>query len=139
MTKLLVDTNIIIDLLSKRKNFYPAAASLFTFADQKKIKLFVSSITFTTTIYILSKQKSSSEAKEILRKLKILVKVLSLDEKIIDLSLNDSKFNDFENAVQYYTAIENNMDTIITRNLKDFKNSTLPVFTANDFLSGLNM
>lgn len=84
------------------------------------------------------KQKSSSEAKEILRKLKILIKVLSLDEKIIDLSLNDSKFNDFEDAVKYYAAIENKMDTIITPNLKDFKNSTLPVFTANDFLSGLN-
>ncbi len=57
-----------------------------------------------------------------------------MDDKIIDLSLN-SYFNDFEDAIQYYTAIENKFEIIITRNLRDFKLSKIPVMTANDYLT----
>lgn len=57
-----------------------------------------------------------------------------LDDKIIGIALNDNSFDDFEDGLQYFTAIENNQDLIITRNLKDFKNSILPVMTARQFL-----
>ncbi len=57
-----------------------------------------------------------------------------MDDKIIDLSLN-SYFNDFEDTIQYYTAIENKFEIIITRNLRDFKLSKIPVMTANDYLT----
>ncbi|MCH8232502.1 MAG: twitching motility protein PilT [Bacteroidetes bacterium] len=57
-----------------------------------------------------------------------------MDDKIIDLSLN-SDFNDFEDTIQYYTAIENKFEIIITRNLRDFKLSKIPVMTANDYLT----
>ena len=57
-----------------------------------------------------------------------------MDHKIIDLSLN-SYFNDFEDAIQYYTAIENKFEIIITRNLREFKLSKIPVMTANDYLT----
>ncbi|MCH7515046.1 MAG: twitching motility protein PilT [Bacteroidetes bacterium] len=57
-----------------------------------------------------------------------------MDDKIIDLSLN-SDFNDFEDAIQYYTAIENKFEIIITRNLREFKLSKIPVMTANDYLT----
>jgi predicted nucleic acid-binding protein len=64
------------------------------------------------------------------------VQVLSLDEKIVALSLNDSYFNDYEDALQYYTALENGAEAIITRNLKDFQKAKLPVMTAGQFLKG---
>ncbi len=73
------------------------------------------------------------DARLILRKFKVLVNVLSMGDKIIDLSLN-SDFKDFEDAIQYYTATENKLDFIITRNLKDFKLSHLPVLTAKEYL-----
>lgn len=57
-----------------------------------------------------------------------------MDDKIIDLSLN-SDFNDFEDTIQYYTAIENKFEIIITRNLRDFKLSKIPIMTANDYLT----
>jgi hypothetical protein len=69
-----------------------------------------------------------------LRKFKILVAVLALDEKNIDLALNDKKFADFEDAIHYFSAIENNQDIMITRNLKDYKTSKLPVMTASEFI-----
>ena len=133
MKNLLIDTNIILDLLAKREPFYTFAAALFSLADKKKIKLYTSSFSIINTNYILSKSLSEKEAKEILRKFRILVKILPCDEKIIDLGLN-SHFTDYEDAVQYFTATENKIDCIITRNLKDFKNSKIPVFTAEEFL-----
>jgi hypothetical protein len=63
--------------------------------------------------------KKPEEAKLILRKLKLIVQVLSLDEKIAGLSLNDNDFKDYEDALQYFSALENGVDAIITRNIKD--------------------
>jgi predicted nucleic acid-binding protein len=109
--------------LAKREPFYLDAASLFSMADKKKVKLWVSSLTIANTNYILSQAKTPNETKTILRKFKLIVSVLSLDDKIIDLTLNDTDFEDFEDILQYFTAIENNLEIIITRNLKDFKKS----------------
>ncbi len=133
MENLLIDTNIIIDLLAKRKNFYPEAQELFTLADEQRVKLYISSLTFANTHYLLSKELNSNETRKVLIKFKLLVSILPLDDRILELALS-SDFNDFEDAIQYYTAIENKLDMIITRNKKDFKASELPVFTANEYL-----
>ena len=74
-------------------------------------------------------------AKLIVRKLKVIVQILDLTAKILELSLNDNDFEDFEDAIQYFSALENGMEMIISRNLKDFANSKLPVMTAGQFLS----
>ena len=133
MKKLLVDTNIIIDLLAKREEFYESAAQLFSLADQEKVELYVCALSFANAHYILNRELNESKVREILRKLKVLVKVISMDSKIIDLAFN-SDFKDFEDAIQYYAAIESDIDIIITRNLKDFKKSELPVMTGHQFI-----
>jgi len=78
---------------------------------------------------------NSTTAREVLTKFKVLVTVAALNDKIIELALNDKSFSDFEDGLQYYTAIENETDIIITRNLKDFKNLILPVITAQTYLT----
>jgi len=133
MERLLVDTNIVIDLLAKRNDFFKEAQELFTLSDKKEVKLYVSSLTIANTYYILSQKLKLNEARKILRKFKVLVEVLPMDDKIIDLSL-DSDFKDFEDAIQYYSAIENEIACIVTRNLKDFKTSKIPVLTAKEYL-----
>lgn len=135
MNRVLIDTNIVIDLLAKRKEFYDEAAELFSLSDKKELKLAISSLTFSNTNYVLSKQKSAKEAREILRKFKVLVEIINLDDKIIELALSDDKFSDFEDGLQYYSALENNVDLILTRNKKDFKNSKIPVLTAKEYLA----
>lgn len=134
INKLLIDTNIIVDLLSKRKDFYQEVQELFTLADEQEIKLYISSLTFANTHYLLSRELNANEARKILIKFKLLVRILPLDDKLLDLALS-SDFNDFEDAIQYYTALENNLNIIITRNKKDFKTSKLPVFTAKEYLN----
>jgi hypothetical protein len=63
-----------------------------------------------------------------------LVNVLDLTDKILELSLNDDEFRDFEDAIQYFSAIENEIEIIITRNLNDYTKSKIPVMTAEQFL-----
>lgn len=135
MIRILVDTNIVIDLLSKRDEYYVDAADLFSRADNKEIELTISSLTFANTNYILTKLKSAKESREILRKFKVLVEILSLDDKITELALSDNSFPDFEDGLQYYSAIENQVEVIITRNKKEFKNSRIPVLTAKEYLA----
>lgn len=134
MKSLFLDTNIVIDLLAKRDPFYKSAAQLFSLADKMKLQLCVSSLTFANTNYILLRERKPEEARLILRKLKLLVTVISLDDKVIGLSLNDTDFKDYEDALQYYSALENGIDMIITRNLKDFQKSKIPVLTAEQYL-----
>lgn len=133
MENVFVDTNIVIDLLQKRDEFYREAQELFTLADRKKVKLYISALTFANTYYILSRFYSSDEAKKILSKFKVLVEVLPTTDKIIELALA-SDFKDFEDAIQFYTALESSLEAIITRNKKDFKNNLIPVFSAKEFL-----
>jgi len=136
MEKIFIDTDIALDLLAERIPYYTYAAQLFTLADKGKLLIYVSSLSFSNLNYLLSKQYSQKDARRILNKFKVLVNVLSVDDKIIDLSLN-SDFKDFEDAIQYYTSIENNINTLITRNLKDYKHANIAVLTAEDFLLAL--
>ena len=135
MKKLFVDTNIVIDLLSRREPYYDEAATLFSLADKNQVELSVSSLTIANTSYVLLRQMDSFKAKSILRKLRLIVKILPLDDKIVGLALNDETFSDFEDGLQYFTAIENGQETIISRNLKDFKNSKIPTITAKQFIA----
>lgn len=134
MKKLFIDTNIVIDLLSRREPFFEEAALLFSLADKKQIKLALSSLTIANTSYALLRQMNSNKAKSIIRKLRLIVDILPLDDKIIGLALNDETFLNFEDGLQYFTAIENGQELIITRNLKDYKNSKLPTMTARQFI-----
>jgi predicted nucleic acid-binding protein len=133
MDKILVDTNIVLDLLSKREAFYQEAQELFTLADYKNVKLYISALSIANVHYILAKNLKLDEARKLLIKFKVLVEVLPMNDKILELALV-SDFKDFEDAIQYHTALENELDLILTRNKKDFKKSVLPVFTAKEYL-----
>lgn len=133
MEKVFVDSDIVLDLLTKREPYYDFAAHLFSLADLKKIQIGVSSLCFANINYLLAKQIGNANARKALLKLNTLVTVNNVDEKIIELSLA-SEFSDFEDAIQYYCAIENNFKTILTRNLKDYKKASIPVMTAESYL-----
>ena len=136
MKNIFLDTNIVLDLLACRMPFYTEAAQLFSMADRKEINISISAFSLADTHYILSRQSPGIEVRKILRKFKVLVTVLPLDDKISDLALN-SEFRDFEDAIQYFTAIENDQDLIITRNHHDFKESKIPVMTAGEFIKSI--
>ncbi len=130
-----IDTDIILDLFLERKPYCHSAAELFTKLENRQINGYVSSLIFSNLFYILRKEKSAKEAIIILKKLKCLVSVLSVTDIIIDESLN-SNFKDFEDAIQYYTAKNNGIKIIITRNISDYLVYAydFSVVTAKDYL-----
>lgn len=134
MERIFIDTNIVIDLLAKRDPFYRAAQGLFTIGDHKEVELYISALTFANAYYSILRHHKEVNAKKYLSKFKILVSILSIDDKCIELALA-SDFEDFEDGLQYFVALENQADVIISRNKKDFKSSRIPVMTAEEFLT----
>ena len=133
MNKLFVDTDVILDLLGQRIPHFHFSAVLFTFAEMKKLELYTSPLILANTFYILRKQLGNDEAKKALRKLRILLHIIDSSESVVDKALN-SDFSDFEDAIQYYTALEGGISVILTRNLRDYKNASVIVQTPEAFL-----
>lgn len=137
MTKrLFIDTNIMLDFLGERHPFYEPVAKLATLADKKQLEMVVSPLSFATVNYFLAKNESLEIAKEKLRKFKIISEICKLDEQTIEKGLN-SDFTDFEDALQYFTAVDSNCEILITRNGKDFKKALIPIMTAEEYLSSI--
>ncbi len=134
MTKVFVDTDVCIDLLSGRQPFNKMAEILFSLADNKKVKIYVSAISFSNIDYVLRSQYPATHSRQLMGKFKTLVIVLPVDSNTIDLSIA-SDFNDFEDAIQYSCAIEHNLTTIVTRNVKDYKKASISVLTPETFIA----
>ena len=137
MNQVFVDTDVCLDLLSGRKPFNTSAEILFSMADIKKLEIYVSSLSFSNIDYVLRSQYSSLHSRQIIARFKTLVNVLSVDSHTIDLAIA-SEFNDFEDAIQYACAFENNIPVIVTRNQKDFKKSVVLVVSPETFLTSLS-
>ena len=132
MKKIFIDTNVVIDLLDKRNGFYLSAVKLFTLSYEGKLSLYISPLTYATAAYILRKHPKD-ELHMLLSNLRTLSHIALVDEKIVDEALT-LKFDDFEDALQYYAAIKENVEAVVTRNVKDFSLSKIPVLTPDDFL-----
>ena len=133
MTKLFLDTNIVVDLLERREPFCHDAVRLFTMAYNRQVQLVVSPMTFSTASFLLHKHGSEG-VRNLLSNFRQLARVAVANERTVDDSLA-SQFKDFEDAMQYYTALRAKADIIITRNGKDFAHSKLPVMTAGEFIA----
>ncbi|HOO85899.1 MAG TPA: PIN domain-containing protein [Prolixibacteraceae bacterium] len=135
--KLFLDTNVVIDLLGERDPFYVSAAKIATLADKGKIQIFVSALTYSTVYYLLSRFENKEIVKEKIRKFKVIAETPDLNDMIIDKGLA-SKFSDFEDSLQYHSAVKKECNIIITRNSKDFKESEIPVLTPDEYLTKIN-
>lgn len=133
MKKVFVDTNVLLDILLERTPWANDAAVLFSMADRKEIELLCCSLSFSTAIYLMQRFKYTR--KEIVSKLSIIKSictVTTVNEAVIDRMLQ-SDFNDLEDAIQYYSALAFGAEVIVTRNIKDFTASKIPVVSPHDF------
>lgn len=136
-TKIFLDTNIMLDLLGERKPYYDAIARIATLADKGQLTIVASALSYATVSYFLTKYENSETAKSKLRKFKVISEICNLDKAIIEKSLN-SDFEDFEDAIQYFSAAKSNCKIILTRNPKDFKRSQIPIMSSEEFLSSIS-
>ena len=140
MDKILFDTNIILDWLLKRKDFYEWSTRCIEFCKNSVIQGFLTPHSISDIFYILRKEKELAESKEFMTLLVNLFYVLAEDENtlisIVDSDLwKNNLWNDVEDAMQMVSASLNNMDLILTRNPKDFKNSAVKYLSPDEYLA----
>ena len=131
---ILLDINVILDVLQKRDGHYDHAAKVISLCTGKLVNGYISAISFGTLHYVLSKAVGKTRALSALKKIRAITSVAAVDGETIDLALA-SHFADFEDAIQYYSAVRNGLDRIITRNKKDFSKAKLIVSTPEEFLA----
>lgn len=135
MKNVFIDTNILMDIFSNREPFVKMSLKIYILGNQKQIQLYTSSNTITTLHYLLKKYIDEDKIKMALQQVLENIEIIPVDANIIRKSLK-SNHKDFEDAIQIISAQSiHSMDCIITRDLKDFKNSEIKVFTPDEFLS----
>ena len=135
MTNLFLDTDILLDLLLARAPHHLPAAHLLSLMEAGKIRGYVSPLTVATLHYVLRRATSRPAAIQHVRKLRLIVHIVTLDEQIIDQALSSEVFGDFEDAIQYYAAVSHKMDGFVTRNKRDYRCATIPLYTAEEYLA----
>lgn len=130
-----LDSDVILDFLLDRDPFNFSADEIFEKALNKEIQIYFSSLSVANIHYLLRKQYGNEGALNKISELVSFCKILPVSDKEIFAAMK-SGFSDFEDAIQYFTAIQNpEIKGIITRNLSDYRKSEIPVFSPESFLS----
>ncbi|MCK9208274.1 MAG: PIN domain-containing protein [Salinivirgaceae bacterium] len=138
MDKVLIDSDVILDLLFDRKPFAEYSSAILAMCETGKLIGFLTPLIYSNVYYLLRQTAKHEKVIEKLKQLLEITEVLQMDRKAIENALN-SGFKDFEDSLQNYSAINNgSIDLILTRNLKDYKNSELGVFTPETYLKSIN-
>lgn len=136
MTRIFLDTNVVLDFILKRSDFAEDAAIIFDLGERKKLTLTLSSLSVNNIDYVVSKIESKKKARQVIIKLLSLVEILPVGKSTIEKSAM-SEFKDFEDAIQNFCAEEQGLNHIITRNLKDYRKSNLSILSPKEFLTSL--
>jgi predicted nucleic acid-binding protein len=134
--KVLFDTNIILDVLLDRQPFAEHASFLMSKVERSEINGFLCATTVTTIHYLMSKYLDKEKAINSINSIMALFEVASVNRLVIENALK-SKFTDFEDSVLHESARHAGAEHIITKNIKDFKNTKIPAFTPTEFLNML--
>jgi predicted nucleic acid-binding protein len=117
--KILLDTNVILDIAFERQPFYDDSDRVSSFVEEGRVEGYVSASTFSDLYYIIRKQRGREWTLQFLTRLASVCQVATVDRSVISMALTVN-FSDFEDAIQYSTAVVNQLDAIITRNPADF-------------------
>ena len=132
--RLLIDGNILLDVLQKRAPHYEDSAKVWKMCETDMADGYISALTFANLVYIMRKELDTEKVSEVLKKMSLIFIFEDLTASDINAAA-EMKWADFEDAVQAATAKRIHADYIITRNVKDFKNSEVIAFTPSEFLA----
>ncbi len=139
MTNVLLDTDVILDFFFDRKPYSEHSTTILSLCELNKIKGYITPVILSNIYYLLRQTASHDKVIEKLSQLLNITEILVIDRNSILLALS-SKFKDFEDALQNYSAeINGNISIIITRNLKDYKNSSLSVMSPENYLKTISI
>lgn len=139
MRNILIDTDVVLDFFFDRKPFSDNAAVILSLCESNQINGYITPVICSNIYYLLRKTSKHEKVIEKLSQLLTFIDVLQMDKEIIIEALN-SKFKDFEDALQNFSATKaGNIDAIVTRNIKDFTKSEIGVLTPDNFIKTINV
>lgn len=131
--KILIDTNVILDVLCNRKDFAEDSLKVFKYCETNQITGYISALSIPNIVYIMRKELDSGKIKEILTVLTSIFTVVDLRESDL-IKAADADFSDYEDALQSVCASRTKVNYIVTRNIKDFKSSAVPAIKPSELL-----
>ena len=132
--KILIDTNIVLDVMLKREPFYKLSLEILSLAKKDDVEEYVSASAITDIYYLAYRQLRDKEmVKKLMKELLTVVSVASVSEQEIENALS-LEWNDFEDSVQYSVAYLQEMDGIVTRNPSDYKEAKIKVWKPEELL-----
>ncbi len=135
MDKILIDTDVILDFFFDRQPFSESATTIISWSENKKIEGFITPVICSNVYYLLRQTAKHEKVIEKLAQLLTIVDVIQMDRQVIKSALT-SDFNDFEDALQNFAAIQQgDINVILTRNIKDFKKSEIGVMTPENYIN----
>ena len=132
--RLFIDTDIILDIVFKREPFFSDSQKVLSLIERNYFSGFTSSLIIANCYYIINSNRDKKIALKTISKLRSILNVLPFTDKEIGESLN-SNIIDFEDGIQYFIALNNNINNFITRNISDYKDLDINVLTPKDFLN----
>lgn len=129
--KVLIDTNVILDVLCNRKMFVEDSLKIFKLSETKQIDGYISALSIANIIYIMRKELSHINVKKILDMLSHIFNIIELNEQDLMEACN-LQFNDYEDGIHCNQAFRIKADYIITRNINDYKNSVIKPISPNE-------
>lgn len=136
MEKILIDTDVLLDFFFDRTPFADFAEQILNLCAKKEIEGFTTPVIIANVYYLLKKTAKHEVVVEKIKQLLIFIEITEMNKNVV-LNALKSKFKDFEDSLQNFSAIENGeISTIITRNIKDYKNSELAVLTPETYIKG---
>ena len=134
MRRVFLDTNVVLDYFMERGDFYKDSEYIFQAAYNDEVELCLSALSFSNIAYITRKKFSKDELYELLAELRKMETCTKVDDCVVDAAIA-RKAKDFEDALQYFSAIQAGADCIVTRNIKDFEFAEVLIVTPSDFIS----
>ena len=134
-TALLIDTNIVLDWILCREPFHANAKAIIELCINNEVQGYLACHTILNMFYILRKERSIAQRKEILLMLCNSFDIIGIDHKMLIEVLCSDSLKDIEDDMQMQCAVEKELDYIITRNIKDFKDSKVKAMLPEDFLA----
>ena len=134
--RVLLDTNVIVDVALERQPYFGNSETVLSLVEQGQIEGYISASTFSDLYYIIRKDKGRNLTLEFLREISTFCQIATVNQDAINMALA-ANFKDFEDAIQYSSAVVNNLDAIVTRNPQDFPVATPRILTMQQLIQEL--
>jgi|SRR5690606_29963789 len=132
--KIFLDANLLVAVLNRQYPLFTYAAKILSLSEKPKYELYTSPICLAIAFYFAEKKSGTQQAKQKIATLSKHIQVTSVDEEAVKLAVQNVAVNDFEDGLEYYSAIGSDCEVIITEDVSDFYFSEIPVCNSEAFL-----